>query len=327
MKRALFIIVLAAACKGDLPSPASTADDTHVERSSSAAPDAGCNLERRALRRDGGARIVAVGDLHGDFAAARRALRLAGAIDANDRWIGGELIVVQTGDVLDRGDEERLILELFAQLRAQAAAVGGALITLNGNHELMNVLGDLRYVTVRGLAAFADLADDFTLSDELAELIASAPEALRSRLRAFVPGGVYARGFADNSLAAIVGDTVFVHGGILPRFAAGLEEADWETRCWLAGQRLLPPPLATDPEGPFWSRHYAADPPDCQSLGEALEILGVERMVVGHTTSLSGVRSTCEGRVWIVDTGMAAAYGGVTEVLEIAGDRVQVLGR
>ena len=58
-------------------------------------------------------RIVAFGDVHGDLEAARGALRLAGAIDEQDRWIGGDLIVVQTGDQLDRGDQEQAILDLF----------------------------------------------------------------------------------------------------------------------------------------------------------------------------------------------------------------------
>jgi len=91
--------------------------------------------------------IVAIGDVHGDLDATRSALRLAGAIDAEDRWIGGQLVVVQTGDQLDRGDEERAILDLFDRLRSQAAAAGGAFHALLGNHELMNAKGDLRYVT------------------------------------------------------------------------------------------------------------------------------------------------------------------------------------
>ena len=51
-------------------------------------------------------RLLAFGDVHGDLQATRQALRLAGAIDAHDRWVGGPLVVVQTGDQLDRGDDE-----------------------------------------------------------------------------------------------------------------------------------------------------------------------------------------------------------------------------
>ena len=69
--------------------------------------------------------IVAIGDLHGDLEATRAALRLAGAIDERDRWVGGTWVIVQTGDQLDRGDDELEILDLLDALAAQAQAAGG----------------------------------------------------------------------------------------------------------------------------------------------------------------------------------------------------------
>lgn len=95
-------------------------------------------------------RIVAIGDVHGDLQATRAALRLAGAIDEQDHWVGGNLTVVQTGDQLDRGEDEQAILDLFDALGEEAAAAGGAFYPLLGNHELMNAKGDLRYVTEGG---------------------------------------------------------------------------------------------------------------------------------------------------------------------------------
>ena len=71
------------------------------------------------------ARIVAIGDLHGDLGATRQALRLAGAIDEKDHWVGGDLILVQTGDQLDRGDGEQAILELLDRLQDEAVATSG----------------------------------------------------------------------------------------------------------------------------------------------------------------------------------------------------------
>lgn len=71
-------------------------------------------------------RLVAIGDLHGDLEATRRVLRLAGAIDERDGWIGGDLVLVQTGDQLDRGDDEPEILDLFERLAREATAAGAA---------------------------------------------------------------------------------------------------------------------------------------------------------------------------------------------------------
>ncbi|KAK8556110.1 hypothetical protein V6N13_070179 [Hibiscus sabdariffa] len=89
-------------------------------------------------------RLVAIGDLHGDLEKSKQAFRLAGLIDGSDRWSGGSTTVVQIGDVLDRGGEELKILYFLEKLKREAVKTGGQLITLNGNHEIMNTEGDLR---------------------------------------------------------------------------------------------------------------------------------------------------------------------------------------
>ncbi|MFO7563618.1 MAG: metallophosphoesterase [Enhygromyxa sp.] len=273
------------------------------------------------------ARLVAIGDLHGDLAAARRALRLAGAIDEDDRWIGGELVVVQTGDQLDRGDDEQAILELLAKIQREAAEAGGALHILNGNHEFMNALGDLRYVTTGGLADFADAPGVDPDTPELAPLMAKVPEPARPRVAAFWPGQPWARELAKRNVAVVVGDSVFVHGGLTPAWAGQIRSINEQARAWLSGERSEPPAAIVDPDGPVWSRHYSDNPgeQECEMLGEALATIGVARMVVGHTVHTEGIRSACEERVWMVDVGMAAYYGGPVEVLEIRGEQVSVL--
>ena len=84
----------------------------------------------------------------------RRAFRLAGLIDLTDRWTGGETVAVQVGDILDRGDQEIEIFYFLERLQREAAAVGGALHVLNGNHETMNVAHHFRYVTPGGYHSF-----------------------------------------------------------------------------------------------------------------------------------------------------------------------------
>ncbi|XVF84285.1 hypothetical protein PTKIN_Ptkin17bG0024700 [Pterospermum kingtungense] len=89
-------------------------------------------------------RLIAIGDLHGDLEKSKQAFRLAGVIDGSDRWCGGFTTVVQIGDVLDRGRDELKILYFSEKLKREAVKSGGQLITLNGNHEIMNVEGDFR---------------------------------------------------------------------------------------------------------------------------------------------------------------------------------------
>jgi hypothetical protein len=274
------------------------------------------------------ARLVAIGDVHGDLEATRRALRLAGATDETDKWIGGDLVIVQTGDQLDRGDGEQEILELLARLQHEARAAGGALHILNGNHEYMNALGDLRYVTPGGLADFEDAPGVDVTRPELATILTQAPEQARARVAAFWPGQPWAQELSKRNMVIVVGDSVFVHGGITPAWAGKISEINGQSRAWLAGKRSEPPQAVTDPDGPVWSRHYAEDPDasDCAMLDEALGIMGAKRMIVGHTVHTEGITSACEGKVWMIDVGMAAHYGGPTQVLEIRGDQVVVLG-
>ncbi len=245
-------------------------------------------------------RLVAIGDLHGDLTAARAALKAAGAIDDNDTWIGGDLVLVQTGDILDRGDDESKNFELFEKLATQAATAGGAVIQLDGNHELMNAAQDFRYVTPGGRRDFGG-----------------------DRARALGPGGAWAKKLARFNVVAIVGGSVFSHAGVLGEWATKLDSVNRSARCWLdgqAGDASEPPPALTSDDSPVWTREYGiAERVDCAALSAVLTRLGAQRMVVGHTPQPQGITSACDGKLWRIDVGMSSAYGGPIQVLEVIG--------
>lgn len=269
-------------------------------------------------------RIVAFGDWHGDLGAARSALQLAGAIDDQDRWTGGDLVVVQTGDQIDRGDEEQAILDLLDRLQDEARASGGAVHALLGNHEIMNAQGDFRYVTDGGWADFADAGIEV---DEGDSVVASLPERQRPRATAFLPGGRYAQMLAERNVAVIIGRTLFVHGGVLPdHLRYGLERLNEETREWLRGTGPFPP-IYEMKDDPVWSRHYSDEPDDadCALLESVLGSLECDRMVVGHTVQERGINAQCGDRVWCIDTGAAEHYGGTVQGLEITSAGIRVL--
>jgi hypothetical protein len=269
------------------------------------------------------ARIVAIGDLHGDLDATRAALRLAGAIDTLDRWIGDDLVIVQTGDVLDRGDDEEAIIRLFERLGNEAAAVGGAVYALNGNHELMNAYYDYRYVTDGGYADFEDVTEVETVDSVLATL---EPEQ-RARAQALRPGGEFGLLLAKRNTFLILGTTLFTHGSVLPEHVdRGLDRMNAEIQAWLRDEAPQPEWIRGN-RSPVWNRLYS-DAPDlaaCDTLASVLDRLDVERLVVGHTVQDAGITSYCGGRVWCIDVGMAEHYGGRPEVLEIRGDAVRGL--
>lgn len=276
-----------------------------------------------SFRLPGAKRVVAIGDVHGDLDATRAALRLAGAIDARDRWIGKDLVVVQTGDQLDRGDDERRILDLFEKLTLEAQKSGARFLPLNGNHEVMNVAADFRYVTEGGFREFGEFAVGTPAAPQV-------PEPARGRFAAFAPGGVYARLLAQRPTVAIVGDTVFAHGGVLPQHIDyGLGRLNAEVSAWMRGERAeLPLPMQGE-DGPIWTRLYGQhtlDASACATLTRVLDKLQVKRMVVGHTVQKSGINSACDGRVFRIDIGLSKYYGKKpAQVLEIQGGAAKVL--
>jgi hypothetical protein len=254
---------------------------------------ASCTLPAIPLKRPAPKRLVAIGDLHGDIGGMRAALRTAGAIDERDRWIGGDLVVVQTGDVLDRGDDESAMLDLMFRLEREADAAGGALIMLLGNHELMNAAGDFRYVTPGGKRDFGG-----------------------NRAAALGPGGAYAKQLARHNVVAIVGDVVLAHAGVLGDWATHLDAVNESSRCWLDGQTHEVSPALTSDDSPVWTRAYGLETADCAGATAAIAALGAKRMVVGHTVQ-AHVNSACAGAVWRIDVGLAKVYDGPIEILEL----------
>ncbi|HEX7699494.1 MAG TPA: metallophosphoesterase [Kofleriaceae bacterium] len=263
-----------------------------------------CSLAPIALKLPMPKRAVAIGDLHGDFDAARAALRTAGAIADDDKWIGKDLTIIQTGDVLDRGEGESKILELLERLDTEARAQGGAVIQLIGNHELMNAAHDFRYVTEGGAKDF-----DGDRQHELA------------------PGGTWAKRIAHHNVIAIVGDTVLSHAGVTAEWVSHLDEVNEHARCWLDGQEGgadNPTQALTSDNSPVWTRVWGGPQVDCAALASVLQKLGAKRMVVAHTPQPDGISSQCDGALWRIDIGLSKRYGGPIEVLEL-GDPPKVL--
>ncbi|KAG5473323.1 hypothetical protein CUR178_03243 [Leishmania enriettii] len=98
-------------------------------------------------------RLVAVGDLHGDFEQSVSVLRLTRLIDSGNHWIGEDAFLIQLGDILDVGPDDILIVRLLMRVQQEARAKGGDVIELLGNHELRNFRGDYTAVDEASLAA------------------------------------------------------------------------------------------------------------------------------------------------------------------------------
>lgn len=178
-------------------------------------------------------RVVAISDVHGDYEAMVQTLASAGIIDAEGAWAGGESHLVITGDLLDRGPDSRPVMDLIMKIEAEAEAAGGAVHQLLGNHEVMNLVGDLRYVAAEEFAAFADDEDPdereawfqrhldtkSIVLDEEAEREAfneRYPPGFFGHRRAFRSDGQYGAWLLGKPLVVVINGTAFVHGGLSP---------------------------------------------------------------------------------------------------------------
>jgi len=188
--------------------------------------------------------VVAIGDVHGDFDDFVAILQRTGLIDKQNHWTGAKTTFVQVGDLLDRGPKPREVMDLMMALEKEAGQAGGRVVSLLGNHEMMNIMGDLRYVTPVNYASFADgnsekrqkaAYDEYmkwkgshaSLLAELpqpmemteAEWMARHPAGFIEQREAFGPKGGYGEWLRGHAAVAEIDGIIFLHGGICPDLA------------------------------------------------------------------------------------------------------------
>jgi hypothetical protein len=182
-------------------------------------------------------RVVAIGDVHGAYDEFTTILKRAGLINAQLGWAGGRATFVQTGDYTDRGTDVRKVLDLLMRLEREAKAAGGQLVTLLGNHEVMNLIGDWRDVTPEICATFVTSQSESKREHAFREYTrltqsGAQPSPVYQQTRdewmhghppgcleyreAMSASGAYGRWLRQKPIAAQVGDTLFMHAGINP---------------------------------------------------------------------------------------------------------------
>jgi hypothetical protein len=169
--------------------------------------------------------VVAFADVHGAHEELTALLQSVGVIDAGLRWSGGKTHLVSLGDLLDRGADSRKVMDLLMRLQAEATAAGGRVHVVLGNHETMNVLGDLRYVAADEFAAYAADEDPAERTREREAFLARQagstaadferlfPPGFFAHRRLLGPQGRYGEWLLGLPAAVHVNDTVYMHGG------------------------------------------------------------------------------------------------------------------
>ncbi len=188
--------------------------------------------------------VVAIGDVHNDFDDFVAILQRTGLTDKQNHWTGGKTTFVQVGDLLDRGPKPREVMDLMMALEKEAPQTGGRVVCLLGNHEVMNIMGDLRYVIPMNYASFADgnsekrqkaAYDEFVKwKGSHASLVAELPQPMElteaewmvrhpagfiEQREAFGPKGEYGGWLRGHAAVAEIDGIIFLHGGIHPDLA------------------------------------------------------------------------------------------------------------
>ena len=301
---------------------------------------------------EGVERVVAVGDIHGDYDNYMATLRAAGLVDRKGKWSGGETHFVQVGDLPDRGPDTLKIMQHISDLAKQARRKGGRVHSLIGNHEVMNVTGDLRYVHPGEYEAFVTrksgaLRDRYfelytkQLETQEPEAFAALPGDFRERWEAEHPLGwlehrqawdprwnadaEYAGWVMDRKIAVRINGSVFVHGGISLSYCGNSLQSMTE-RAVARMKNYDPdnPGLLEDANGPLWYRGLSGVDPEASSeaVDVILERYGARRIVVGHTPTKGVIWPRYDGRVVQIDTGISKHYGGHIGYLAISPEGV-----
>jgi len=267
-------------------------------------------------------RIVAVGDIHGDYEHLIKILRHAKLIDKRNNWIGRDSILIQMGDLADRGNNTKKVFDTLIDLREQAQKKGGIVYMIYGNHDILQVQGVHCYTSKADIDNFGGI------------------EALEL---AYGPDGKYGK-FIRNEMnfTMFIDDTIYVHAGLLPKYAIeGHEGMNKRTREILVNTpsidelnklylQNITHPIYTEPllnfaeRGPLWSRGFVDNPESvmCPELEKSLNYLNAKRIIMGHAVQAYGkITSKCQNKLIMIDVGISRCipngnYYGYLEILK-----------
>lgn len=304
-------------------------------------------------------KIVAVGDLHGDYKNFVKIIKGTGLVDSDLHWRGGKAYLVQMGDILDRGPDARQIFDLMIELEKEAEEAGGKVLMLIGNHEELNLTGISfdypDYMTVEQFVSFLPdkyreqkekelkrklRGDERSIRSFWKEMIRNNRDARQNYLTNF--NKKYGDWILEHHAVIKINDVIFAHGGISEKYSSWkLEAINDQLRMelndlrWAAVySRPLHNPriqVAYKRDGPLWYREFALENEELfqDEVDRILHNLDAQYMVIAHTPRLvltiNDMRRF-QGKVWIIDTGISEVYGGHLSALIIENGNFSLWG-
>jgi len=267
-------------------------------------------------------RLIIIGDIHGDIKRFKGILLDANIINNNIEWIANPLntIVIQMGDQIDSinreekikdweilSDTEMIYFTNFLDKIAQTK--GGRVISIIGNHELMNVIGNYSYVSRKSIN-----------NDE------------KRRGDLFKPGGILSSILSNRPIIVKIGDMLFSHAGITAKHYKILnkynKDVSYINRIWrkfvcsnkvLKEDKEIFDTMLLEDEGILWTRNLD----NINDLKSLLSKLNCNYMFVGHTV-VDGIRNI-DGVLWYTDTAISRAFGTNTyQYIEYIDNKINI---
>ena len=267
-------------------------------------------------------RLVIIGDIHGDIKRLKTILIDAKIINNNIEWIAEppNTVVVQMGDQVDSLNRDNSIpdweviddveviyftnlLDKFAQSK------GGRFISIIGNHEFMNVIGNYSYVSSKSMANNENKRRElFKTGGELSPILSNRPIVLK------------------------IGELLFCHAGLTGNHIMILKKYNknisYLNRIWrnfvlhnnvLKEDKEIFDKILLDYEGILWTRNLGNQ----DELKKMLDSIDCTFMFVGHTV-MDGIKFYNE-KVWFTDTGISRSFGtDKYQYMEIIGHQIYI---
>ncbi|MES2882688.1 MAG: metallophosphoesterase [Bacteroidota bacterium] len=236
-------------------------------------------------------KLFVTSDIEGEFIGFEKLLLAGGVINKNFNWTFGTGHLVVCGDLFDRGEEVTACLWLLYKLEEEAKAAGGYVHVIIGNHEVMNLSEDVRYVHPKYISAATLMNRNYT------ELYAANTEL--------------GRWLRTKNIMERIGKNLFLHGGVsqavndqnhslkkINNLVRPLYELDGLDSILNAANAMV---YFNNLTSPFWYRGYFAPPlASMAQVDSTLKVFDVNKIIVGHTI-VDSIQSIYNGKIIAID--------------------------
>lgn len=242
-------------------------------------------------------KIIAIGDIHGDVESLKLILRHSNLIDENDEWIAEDVMLVQVGDILDRGVFGTYIYDYLLKLQKDAIKKNSKVILIMGNHEQLNLCGAFHYVNESEVMLFFQ-------------------NNRNNRLFSFTnKNGYYFKKLIRLPVIVKINNIIFTHGGISKHMSEyDINTINLKTRLQIENKCKMfqfEKYNYLSKEGVLWNNeisHQVKLQPKktCKHLRNILKKYNAKGLVVGHTRQKSHeIQTYCNNSFFLIDTGMS----------------------